>query len=228
MKARILLVAAVVLVSGLALVPTTSAQAPSGNYYTVKLEWAHGEMTVPDTGRADMPLTATLEASGFVCTQECTVTAELKLDSFTKWAGASLEPFSVHFKIPGTQPGANPMTYPATEEVKLNLAWDLESAPRAGAQQIYVVKTGNMKVDGGPALPNPQAREGKSLPMTATLPDRPVEQLNATSVDCASDPFNPACANAATTAAAESPGIEPALLLASVVGVAFVFRRRRA
>ena len=227
MKTGILLVAAVAFV-GLAIVPSASAQGPSGNYYTVKMEWAHGEMTVPDTGRADMPLTVTLEASGFVCAPPgpCPVTVELKLDSFAKWAGASLEPFSAHFSIPATQPGANPQTYPSTEEIKLNLAWDLEGAPRTGAKQDYVVKTGNMKLDGATVPLGIQPRAAQTTPMGATMPDRPAEINATTAVDCQMDPFNPACANAATTAAAESPGIDGAILIASVAALGYAYRRR--
>lgn len=226
MKLRILLIAAAFLVSGLALAPMATAQVPQ-NYYTVNLEWAHGEMVVPDTGRADMELISTLEASGFVCPQGCVVSIELKLDSFAKWAGSSLEPFTAKFNIPGGGPGLNPVTYEATEDIKLNLAWDLETAPRTGASQVYVVSAPSAKIEGA-SSPPATYRSAKSTPMTATLPDRPAEINSTVAPDCASDPFNPACANMATTAPAESPAIDTGILLASLAVFALVFRRRRA
>lgn len=227
MKLRILLISAVFVLSGLALAPMATAQAPA-NYYRVTFEWAHGEMTVPDTGRADMDLEVKLEASGFVCVGQtpCRVSVELKLDSFAKWAGASLEPFTAEFEIPNGQPGANPQTYESTEDIKLNLAWDLETAPRAGAKQVYVV-TANPKMD-GTTLPSPQPSASKSLPMEAMLPDRPVEINSTSPVDCSSDPFNPVCATMGSTAAAESPAMDPVILLASLAVFAVVLRRRRA
>ena len=226
MKLRILLIAAAVMVSGLALAPMATAQAPP-NYYTVKLEWAHPDMPVPDTGRADMELAATLEATGFVCPQACKISVELKLDSFAKWAGSSLEPFTATFEIPQGQPGTTVTNYESKEDIKLNLAWDLETAPRTGASQIYVVSTGKYAVEGTP-ITNPSPRPAKSAPMTATLPDRPAEVNSTVAPDCASDPFNPACANLATTAPAESPAIDAGILLASLAVFAVVLRRRRA
>ncbi len=229
MKLRILLISAVFLLSGLALAPMATAQGAPANYYVATLEWAHGEMTVPDTGRADMLLTVKLEAGGFVCVNQlpCEVRVELKLDSFAKWAGSSLEPFTAKFNVQNGEPGANPRTYDSTEEIKLNLAWDLETAPRAGAKQIYVVSTGRYASEGA-MLPAPTARPAKSLPMTAMLPDRPLEVNSTTPIDCASDPFNPQCANMASTAPAESPAIDTGILLASLAVFAMVFRRRRA
>lgn len=230
MKSRVLVIAAGLVFLGLVLAPTTTAQAPS-TYVKAKLTWAHGEMTVPDTGRADMPLEVTLEASGFVCAPPgpCAVSVELKLDSFAKWAGSSLEPFTAHFTIPANAPGAGAATYTATEDIKLNLAWDLETAPKTNAKQVYVVSTGAYKIEGSTAPLNVQQQSAKSEPMTATLPDRP-ETANGTSgaVDCAQDPFAPACATLQTSAPAESPAIDTGILLASLAVFAMVFRRRRA
>lgn len=230
MKLRILLISAVFLLSGMALAPMATAQ--TGNYYTATFEWAHGEMVVPENGRADMDLTVKLETAGFVCVSAtgCQVAVELKPDSFAKWAGASLEPFTAEFSIPNGAPGQGPVVYDSccgSEEIKLNLAWDLETAPRAGAKQIYVVNTGKYTAEGA-MLPSPTSRVAKSAPMTATLPDRPVEVNSTTPIDCASDPFNPQCANMASTAPAESPGIDTGILLASLAVFAMVFRRRRA
>ena len=229
MKVRILLIAATLLFAAVA-AGTPTAAAQGGNYIQAKLDWEHADMTVPDTGRADMGLVTKLEASGFVCAPPdgCTITAQIQLQTFTKWAGASLEPFTATFKIPAGAPGPNPVIYTSTEEIKLNLAWDLETAPRTGAKQIYVAEVGTDKyaVQGTP-VPQYQPRAAKSAPMTATLPDRPAEVNASTAVDCSMDPFNPACANAATTAAAESPGIDAGILLASLAMFAVVFRRRR-
>lgn len=206
----------------------TSAQVPTPQY-TFTLEWAHPEVTVPDTGRTDVDLIVKMVARDFVCAPPgpCKVSVELKLDSFAKWAGSSLEPFTATFTLPANEPGVGERSYAPDEDIKLNLAWDVETAPKTGAKQVYVAQTANAKIEGA-TVPQVQPRNGKSAPLTATLPDRPVEVNATAAIDCQSDPFNPACANMATTAPAESPAIDTGILLASLAVFALVFRRRRA
>jgi hypothetical protein len=228
MKTRILLITAIAFVGLAVAAPLVGAQAPA-NYYQAKPEWAHGEMTVPDTGRADMELLVPMEASGFVCVQPegCKIAVELKLDPFAKWAGSSLEPFTATYNIPTGQPSTAVVIFQPSEDLKLNLAWDVETAPKTGAKQDYVVTTGAYRFEGA-AVPQAQQRTGKSSVMTATLPDRPTETNATSGVDCQMDPFNPACATAGTSAPAESPFVDTTLLLSAVVAMGLLFRRRSA
>lgn len=228
MKPRILkIVLASVALLALA-APMTSAQAPQ-NYLKCYSEWLHSEMTVPDNGKADMAVTIRCEGSGFVCTgggAPTSVKVQISLESFAKWAGSSMEPKEVTVK-PDIQPG-----YPATGVWKaeaptaLNLAWNVEDAPKAGAKQDYVISipSGNIKLTPSDCAPSVAKQAWKSPPMTAGLPDRPVTPTG-TGVDCATDPFQAACQNLTPTDVAKSPSFDVSLLALAIMGLVFVLRR---
>lgn len=228
MKTRILLWGLAGLVGLTVAAPFGTAQTePARVVFTA--EFAHPSMPLPEGGRADMPVIVRGMIAGTTCAQAPTYTVTVKLDTFAKWAGASMEPFSVKFQGPSPGPGPLATASMGEQETSLNFAWDVESAPKKGAKQdYYVIISGpEVQAENEVCQPPTSKQGGKFGPMTATLPDKP-DAANATGpADCAADPFQAACQGLQTSEPANSPAFDAALLVAAVLGLGYVLRRRQ-
>lgn len=215
MRALFLIVAALFVLA----IPVGSAQGAKIQFVA---EISDPAVDVPDTGRTDVPIVVKGTIEGTVC-QQIDFVVSLKLDSFAKWAGASLEPHDLRFTVPA---GAyiSPTQLPA-QETALNLAWDLEAAPRKGAtQDYYITIPSAFPKNGGPCAPPPSEIGGKFGPVTATLVDR-VDAPTPTDNECAVDPFLPACTTSISPIVT-TPGFGGPLLVAAIGALVVALRKR--
>ncbi|HEX9816435.1 MAG TPA: hypothetical protein VGB18_05600 [Candidatus Thermoplasmatota archaeon] len=206
---------------GLALfvaLPTASAQA----VMTISAEWERSTYELSENGRGDVPLIVHATIVGTNCAQEQTYTVKVKLASFSKWGGASLLPPQVTFKVP-----AGPIVAEQRlpdQETLLNLAWNLDDAPRKGAVQEYVaiIRGDDVTKSGGPCLPDPRYETADSEPLRVTLADRLVADPD---VSCLDDPMQEKCVSTSAPPENPVPSAGPLVLLI-VIGMATIVRRR--
>lgn len=151
--------------------PAACAQGQPRLLITVELE--HGRMQLNDNGRHMMPLQVQLTAENFTCPQPLRVAASLALEYENKWAGASLEPPEARWTLGTLEPGALGRASRHSETV-LDIAWDLEGAPRHHARQNYTVVPKDVKMETlGSCVPPPgSVHVRRGPPMEAWLPDR--------------------------------------------------------
>lgn len=199
--------------------PVSSAQS----VMEISAEWEQESLELPESGRGDMPLILKARISNTNCAQEQSYIVEVKLASFAKWGGASLLPPTATFKVPAG-PVAGEQELP-DQEIELNIAWDLEQAPRTDAVQQYValIRPDDVTKTGGPCVPDAKIETTDSEPLRVTLPDRSFPDAD---LSCLDDPNQPKCI---TTSAppGPTPGIGPFALLTLIAMVALVRRRRR-
>lgn len=230
MKLRVLALSCFLLVSAALLLPAASAQGlPQGTLrFTISFE--HDSMPIPVDGRADMPVHVKLEAENFVCAEPWKFSVDVKAHPFAKWAGASLEPPKVAFTINQGQPGLQNKV-PYQQDTVLNLAWDVESAPKQNAKQDYILVTAAVRDDPTTrrsCAPSFREVHEASPPMTATLPDRTQDNQTVSEVGCDVDPFQARCQAAVPEAVEESAGLDTAVFLAALAVVMIRVRRRAA
>lgn len=199
-----------------------SPVAAAQSVMKISAEWAQDSLELPESGRANVPLIVKATMVGTSCAQEQSYTVGVKLASFSKWAGSSLVPAQATFKVP---PGPIVSEQPLPEqEIVLNIAWDLEDAPRKDAMQPYVavIRPDQVSKSGGPCLPDAKIETTDSETLRVTLPDRLFPEAD---VSCLDDPRQPKCAT--TSAPPEpTPNLGPLVVLGLIGVVAFVRRRR--
>jgi MYXO-CTERM domain-containing protein len=212
----------VLLILFLAVLVVTPTVAAQGSI-KIEAQWDKSGLVLPESGRADVPLIVNAKVSGTNCAAEETVGVALKLEPFMKWAGASMLPPQVTFKIPAG-PTTAEQTISSEQDPLLNVAWDTEGAPRFGAQQTYVVviRAEDVQTNGGPCLPEMRVEGTRSDPLTVQMADRPVQDEP---VDCTVDPYQPSCATTSAEPAPPAPAAGPLVLLL-VVALAAGIRRR--
>ena len=216
MLRALLLVTAGIIV--LAFTPLAAAQA------TMKIEtvWAHPEVLLPELGREDVALTVNAKVSGTNCAAEQTFTIDLTLDTFEKWAGASFIPKQVSFKVPAGPVMAEQRL--EEQEAVLNIAWDVEEAPRyEAAQQYRVVIVGDeVAKSGGPCLPDVVVEDHTSEPLRIYMEDRPEIKQE---LPCSEDPYQPKCTTQSAEPVPPAPAAGPLVLLL-ILALATLVRRR--
>lgn len=215
MRTRFLVLAAIGLLVAL---PSVSAQS----VMRISAEWEKESLDLPESGRVDVPLIVKATISGTSCVQEQTYTVDLKLASFAKWSGASFLPTQVAFKVP-QGPVVGEQRLPDQEAV-LNLAWNLDDAPRKDALQDYVaiIRADEVTKSGGPCLPDPKIETKDSEPLRVVLADRLVADPN---VSCLDDPAQAKCVSTSAPPDPNVPAAGPMVLL-MVLLLATVVRRR--
>lgn len=222
------------------LVPAATAQSTPPKpqvFVTVKWEAEH-EMVMDEGGRVDMGLIVDFVGVDFVCATAAKYKVEIGVDAFPKWAGASVVPKTVptgtgHFEFPAGQPGAQKVAAQGSgnSEAKLNIAWDVETAPRENAMHEYKVRAAKVTLVEGTCSGSPAYDTPWSTPMVVRLPDRP-DTANETvsAAVCDENPFAPGCPGSTPTAltdGGESPGPDVLIVLLGMVGLVGLWRRRQ-
>lgn len=219
------------LVVGLGLlVPAGAAQTQPKFEITAKWANEHATHTLKKDGRDNMGITVIAKAQDFTCAATFQYTVVVALEgSFTNWAGSSIEQGLVTLTWEAQEPGNNPGKEKRWEgKTRLNFAWDLDNAPRQGAEQVYKVKPTEYKISSdktGPCVQNPPSPTLISSPeMIVKLPDR-LDPANETGEPCDQNPDQPRCQTSAAPAAdSPAPGV---LILLGAMGMVAYLRRRQ-
>jgi hypothetical protein len=242
MRARFLLVTALLL-TGLLLIPAAAAQQPNPKINAIAKWEVDHEMVLPESGRGDMGVILDVTGIDFVCVQAMKIKVNVNIDtSFPKWAGASMVPRNVptapaqYFVFDGGNPGTGTVKHATgspNTEAKLNIAWDLESAPKKNAMQEYQIKAEVKIVEQGVcSTSSPPVNAPKSAAMVVRMPDR-IDDINATSGAeiCDDNPFASGCPGATASQAANdggnAPGPDVLIILLGLVGTVGIWRRNR-
>ena len=203
----------------LSLAPIAEAQS----ILRITTEWEAASVDLDDTGRADVQLHVKATVADTVCAAEQTYTVSLSPGTFPKWAGASLVPSQATFKVPaGPHPGTVTLD---DQQVALDIAWDLDGAPRMDAVQAYVIQLSPDHVvrSGGPCFPDPSIETQEPGPLRVALADRPVE---AEEQDCLAEPLQEKCVS--TSVPPEPAAAVGPLVALLVFALATLVHRRRA
>ena len=150
-----------------ALTPTAQSQATGIMQFD--LNFKEAELTLSERGRGSVELEAKLTFQNVRCVEPAKVSAQLRMAPFNKWAGASLLPPQLSWKVPLA--GDRPESPVAT--TRLDIQWDVATAPTMDAEQVYEASFDNAKVEGGPCTISPQNRFGDPAQVRVKLPDRP-------------------------------------------------------
>lgn len=230
MNLRILTLSCALLATLALVVPAASAQPQAQGILKFTISFEHEDMSLPLDGRADMPVHVKASAENFVCLQPWKFVVDVKAHPFAKWAGASIEPPKVSFEVPQGQPGLNTKR-DFTAETTLNLAWNVEDAPKRNAKQEYILVAAAMRDDPGTTrncVPSFNPTYEASPPMTAALPDRTDQNQSLSEVGCDIDPFQPKCHATAQEVREDTAGLDTAIFLGVLALMMIGLRRRTA
>lgn len=219
------------LVGILLLANIPDAVAQTDGHIDFRLENSGGaSMSLPDTGKMSRAFSVAADASGFACSKESYYSVVVLMGEFDKWAGASLNPSKARFKVSVGSPGATRTTLPP-QEIRLEVAWDLESRPATGAKWTYELRFDptslRLETDtGGACAPEVKPRFGDAAHLTVTMADLPTDAKAA--ADCSVAPDLPECQfGAAEVGGGSSPGPSTALLIMGACLLAGALRTRR-
>lgn len=231
MNARIALLATLVFVASVVFAPSSVAQ--TSPKFEVTATWAMNmpTHTLKKDGRDNMEITVIAKAQDFICagTFEYSVVVAVE-GSFEQWAGSSVEKDLVTLTWEAQEPGNNPGKTKTWEgKTRLNIAWDLETAPRQGAKQVYKVKPQEYKkgINGktGPCIQEPPVPSLISSPeMVVSLPDR-LEANGTEEEPCDQNPDQLKCKTSVPPAEdSPAPGV---MILVGALGLVAYLRRRQ-